>query len=338
MLHPDRSLEKYFEKLSYLSENTIKKIRFALKTLLEFNPAHEQLLKNMDGSESVLWDSLQEWISWCQKTKTPQTIKQYYGDLETYLHYRGIKIDVRERKMNLRFPRQEIEEKYPLSLEEAQKIINNASYLRKGMYLTMISAGLPINEVIHIRKKDIDPSTKRPKIHVQARFRKVKRAKTTYPSIEASKYIMERMIKIDDENELWPSTVMAEIKYFERLVDRLNLGSRYDSTNRRKITTHSFRAYFITKLSRYDPNLAKMFAGQRQAKDLLVYDRLTDEEKLEHYLEFEKELLIFDNSKKDLELSKTKAENKTLQEIIKEIYVTLKEQGKFIKPETKNGQ
>ncbi len=69
------------------------------------------------------------------------------------------------------------------------------------------------------------------------------------------------------------------------------MDQKYESGHH-KITTHSFRAFFITKVSRHDPNLAKYFAGQEQSRDLLMYDRLTVDEKLENYIKFEPDLLI----------------------------------------------
>lgn len=64
---------------------------------------------------------------------------------------------------------------------------------------------------------------------------------------------------------------------------------KYDNGHN-KITTHSFQAYFITKVSRHDPNFAKKLDGQKGY--LLQYDRMPDDEKLEKYLEIESDLFI----------------------------------------------
>ena len=82
-----------------------------------------------------------------------------------------------------------------------------------------------------------------------------------------------------------------------KYLKKAGLDQKYES-GLHKITTHSFRAYFITKVSRHDPNLAKYFAGQEQARDLLMYDRLTTDERLENYIKFEPDLLIYDNNKR----------------------------------------
>ena len=84
------------------------------------------------------------------------------------------------------------------------------------------------------------------------------------------------------------------------------MDEKYDNGHN-KITTHSFRAYFITKVSRHDPNFAKKLAGQKRY--LLQYDRMSDDEKIEKYLEVESDLFIFDESKKNAEIRKMATEN-----------------------------
>ena len=80
----------------------------------------------------------------------------------------------------------------------------------------------------------------------------------------------------------------------------------------KNVTTHSFRAYFITKVARLDYNLSKLYTGQKGY--LLQYDRLNDEEKLEKYLEFEPELYIYEN----------KVQKKEIEKLTEELDVTKK--------------
>jgi hypothetical protein len=72
---------------------------------------------------------------------------------------------------------------------------------------------------------------------------------------------------------------------------------KYDGTGRYQINTHSFRAYFITRVSRHDPNIAKKLAGEKGY--LLQYDRLTDEEYVENYKKFEDDLIVLDLTQRD---------------------------------------
>ena len=80
------------------------------------------------------------------------------------------------------------------------------------------------------------------------------------------------------------------MSHLARTLARAGLDQKYETNGRNMISTHSFRAFFITRVSRHDPNLAKYFAGQKGY--LMQYDRLSDEEKLEYYIKFEPSLLV----------------------------------------------
>ena len=79
-------------------------------------------------------------------------------------------------------------------------------------------------------------------------------------------------------------------------------------------------AYFITKVSRFDRDLAHFLAGQKNKIYLPKYDRLTDDEKLELYMKIEPDLSIDDSARSKVELEKEKTENERLrkQEIAQE--------------------
>jgi len=97
------------------------------------------------------------------------------------------------------------------------------------------------------------------------------------------------MILFGGNNPIPLNNEIAEITNLHRYLSKCGLDMKYDS-GQYKINTHSFRAFFITKMSRHDPNFAKKLAGQKGY--LLQYDRMTDKEKLDKYLEFEKDLII----------------------------------------------
>ena len=103
-----------------------------------------------------------------------------------------------------------------------------------------------------------------------------------------------------------------------RLVDKLNLCSRYQSNNIRMITSHSFRAYFFTKAARkHGENYAHKMTGH--GGYLMQYDRLTEDEKLQMYLELESELVIYDQSKNEIEIKRLEEKTKEIDDLKDEI-------------------
>ena len=98
-----------------------------------------------------------------------------------------------------------------------------------------------------------------------------------------------------------------------RVLEKIGLNERYESNNRYKINTHSFRAYGITKISRHDPNFGKKIAGQKGY--LLQYDRISDEEKLEIYQKYEIDLIIDNTEKQKAKIKKLEEDNNTLEKM-----------------------
>ena len=186
-----------------------------------------------------------------------------------------------------------------------------------------------IGEAVKIRKKDVILTLKRPMIKIPAKITKTRRGRTTFISSEAWGFLQPVYAKLEPDDYLFGTKQNSEDVLFNRYCAKVGLNQTYES-GIRQITLHSFRAYFITKVSRYDENLAKKLVGQKGY--LLQYDRLTDEEKLELYLEFEKELLIYDNTKLKQDLAKAKSEKITMemmQETINDV-AEIKEQIKKI--------
>ena len=253
--------------------------------------------------QTAVFNTLQEWVNF-NKDKSPKTITTWFSYLSKYLRHRGV--DLTNVGDNMDFPRYIEEEKYPLSLDDIQKILSVAGYTMKLKLLTQLSSGMRRGEMLQLRRKDfiID---KRIIIKIPARIAKFNKARTTFVSSEVQKMLIPRLKKLNDNDFVFGSENVKDKNIGDsyeqnltRYLEKLNLDMRYESTGYHKINTHSFRAYFITKVSRHDPNLAKRLAGQKSYLD--QYDRLTVEEKLEEYIKFESDLYIFKQKPKSEEI------------------------------------
>ncbi|MCH7561028.1 MAG: hypothetical protein IIC67_06640, partial [Thaumarchaeota archaeon] len=163
-----------------------------------------------------------------------------------------------------------------------------------------------------------------------ANITKLSKGRTTFFSKEASKLLRPILKELKDEDLVFGTNEKVHLsetnseQILARILEKIGLNDRYESNNRYKINTHSFRAFGITKLSRHDPNFAKKLAGQKGY--LLQYDRMEDEEKLELYEKYENDLIIDDTEKqkaeiKKLEKEKTELEasNKRIEELEKKV-------------------
>ena len=255
-------------------------------------------IKSQDPS--YVYDVLQAWIN--QNTEiNPNSVQIYFSFLKKYLNYRGIHLYSEDVKQNLDFPHEIEEELYGLQLNDIRKIIDNALPTREALYLCQISSLMRIGELLQIRKQDLDLNYERIIVRIPAKITKLKRSRTTFFSFEAEQHLKPFLNELKDEDFIFnprnnlKSAQAVEAQSLRNNLKRLRLYKTYRSNGVSIITTHSFRAYGITKLSRFDPNFAKMLAGQKGY--LLQYDRMNFKETLERYLELENELLIYDTSK-----------------------------------------
>lgn len=295
--------------LNSKSEATRERAKYALDNFDKFSLKYYQksidpLIDEIGTDLEIALDVLQAWVNY-QKGKSPRTIINYFSMIKKFFHYRGIKFHQDDIKNEINFPPLVEINRHGITKDEIKLLLDMANYKKKALYLCQLSSGLRIGELVRLRKKHLDLTTERIMVRWPHEFDKEHRDRITFFSKEAGKQLKPLLNKKNNEdlifgtNEEWKKAKSAEISYLSTKIDKMGL-DRY-STGIRKITTHSFRAYFITKVSRIDPNLAKLFAGQKGY--LLSYDRPSEEELLKHYLKFESELLIYED--KETESSDT---------------------------------
>ena len=316
-------MRSYYEKIQKHSLNSQKGTKNALNNFDLFcKEKHDQGIEEMIDDlvlvkkQETVFDILQNWINW--NKIAPSSLKTYFIRLNSFLHYKGIKLDSRDVKSELIFPKILEEELYPLQIDDISKILSAANYDKRGMYLAQISSGMRLGEIVQIRMKDLVLDSKRIMVKIPAKITKSKQARTTFLSTETEKMIRHKLKKLDDDDLVWGNNPIplnneiAEITNLHRYLSKCGLDMKYDS-GQYKINTHSFRAFFITKMSRHDPNFAKKLAGQKGY--LLQYDRMTDKEKLDKYLEFEKDLIIDPTERQKSRITELEKNQGEIQEL-----------------------
>ena len=288
-----RDLSTYLEHIRANSKSTQRLFRTAYRS---FAGIEEFIGSGPDNDE--IYDYLQKWINGSERDTV--TKRTYFSLVKQYLHYRGVKMHPTDIRQCLNFPAKYEEEMHPLGIDEFRRILEECGHRRKAMYIAQASSGMRIGELVQIRREHLHTDTDRIMVKIPARITKKKRARTTFFSSEAAGLLMPRLGGLDGCDLVFgtnqtPETARgAEMSHLARTLARAGLDRKYETNGRSMISTHSFRAFFITRVSRHDPNLAKYFAGQKGY--LLQYDRLSDEEKLKYYVKFEPSLLVCDQT------------------------------------------
>jgi len=304
----ERSRESFMVKIASKDEGTQAGYKTALNNFENFcmekygKADYVSELKEYDNEK--LYDFLQEWINW-NKKRSPRTVINFFSRVKKYLYHRGIKLDLQDIKEELDFPNLIEEELYSITVDDMNSIFKEMQYKQKTQFLCQSSSLMRIGEIIQLRKRHLILSNQNIIVKIPATIAKFKKGRTTFFSKEASKMLRPLLRDMDDSDLVFGSSETK--KYSEinseqilrRIIKKIGLDMRYESTDRFFINTHSFRAFGIGKLSRHDANFAKKLAGQKGY--LMQYDRMTDDEKLELYQKYESDLIINQTEKLKLE-------------------------------------
>jgi len=342
-----KNKESYWQKINTEPKGTQRNKRYAIdnftwfvqetydgKTVEEIIEELQFVKKNNDEYEEILYDVLQDWINWNEKRGLGSyTIRVTFSNLRKFLFHFGIKTNEQDIKEYLRFGKVPQEERHPLSQEEYRSIIDGFAKnpYQQALFLAMGSSGMRIGEILGLKKKDIDTSKDRIKINIQTNT-KTRRARSTYISKEAAKKLQPILAKKELNDYIFSkkntkSYVSNYRRALDRIIKRIGLDEKYESNGIHKITSHSFRAYFFTKAARkHGENYAHRMIGH--GGYLMQYDRMTEEEKLQMYLELEPDLVIYDQTKNELEIAKLKENTEEIALLKKEVQKLREEQGK----------
>ena len=180
-----------------------------------------------------------------------------------------------------------------------------------------------------LEKRDINRDLERYTATIRAECAKTGIERTTIISSEAMPYLDEILANKNDNDLLFyhnaknlSNAVISEISSFNRLRDKANLDMVYGNTNQKlhKITTHSFRAFFISQFEKTYSGIGHALSGH--GKYMKQYERFTIGEKIEKYIETEKHLLIYQesdkNQKSSKELSEIKAKLARVEKLLKD--------------------
>lgn len=264
-----------------------------------------------------IFKALQSWVNWLNRNGISEsTIPIYFSHLRTFLYYNGIPITDQERKKEIKYPKILEDEKHGLTVEEIKQIMNVISPKRKALYMMLLSSGLRIGEAVQLQNKDLELVGKNFMINVRGEYTKTGKGRKCFMSIEATRMVLPIWKRTNElifgTNKEMEKSCMAEHVRFNAYREKTGLLEKYGHSTHFYISLHSFRAYFVTKVSRHDHNLAKRLAGQKSY--LENYDRLSPQEKLEIYKKAEPSLFIYEQKPQSEEIQELREKINTQEE------------------------
>jgi integrase len=268
--------------------------------------------------ESVMIDLFQKYLEWkCEDSKA-NTATGYYQTIVEYFSYRQLKINHYNLRRGITLPQDPKDKKHPLKLDEIVKLVDYSKPKRKALYTTLVSSGMRIGETLGLRKRDFDFSQERVMITIPATLTKMKEERETYISKEAEHYLTPIIKKMNQDELVFTKnaniikSVNNEILNFWHLRNKSELNMKYDNSVVHKITLHSFRSFFETQASNtHGLEYAHALIGH--SGYLKQYYRLSDEDRLEKYIELEPKITIGEDFRNKIKIRKLENEKSELE-------------------------
>lgn len=237
---------------------------------------------------------LQEWITWnARRGVTASSIKCYFNAFRSYLWYHKIKLDTKDIRQNLKFPRTLYETEIPITIRDIKKILIASKPEFRFHLLALVSSGMRVNELGKIRIEHLDLSHSNIMVKIPAYITKIGRSRITFFSKQVSDMIRYRINtkQIDDyvfSKYRTPAQFCDLVgKRFAATRKITNMLEKYGhcKQNRYTIHIHSMRSYFITVANKIQFGLGHILAGH----DFYMkqYNRYTIDELLDMYKQFE---------------------------------------------------
>ena len=337
VLDVKRTKDDFLKKKGKSSVSTLRNYTHIFTSIEKFclrkyDSSLENLIEDLaivENPQEQVENLIQTYIDELELEGKPYSTVLGYSTLAiNYLKYRRVKFDKDELRTSLSYKSESKQELYPITKKDIQTLLDHASFEARTKILLQSGSGFRISELLSLRKSDINRELERYTASIRAEFAKGHRARTTIISIEAMR-LLDKILENKTDNELiFPheaslsNSVISELNMFERLRKRAGLDMRYEGKKLHKITTHGFRAFFISQFEKTYSGFGHSLSGH--SRYMKQYDRFTIEEKIEKYIETEKHLLIYsksDESNKELRELKTKVSR--LEELLSEKGINL---------------
>ena len=299
--HKNLESSKLSEGSKIIQKSTIKTLDEFCKTIhgQDLDRSMEEIRIGMKGDPNLPYDFLKDFYKY-EKEERNISIRSLNMRLSFIKHHfleNGIEVvDSMFKKIH---EKQEKHERIGVSAEQIQQVMNFCSNHIKAMMMIQASSGMRISEVLSLRRKDF-VKLDRWMIKLKAENTKTKTGRTTFISKEAEEFVLPYLKRLEEDSEerVFPVTRSCMTTALQRAVKASGVNGKYEHSKHNVFTSHALRAFFITQMGKDENNFGHSLAGH----DFYMseYNRLSDQEKLEKYIELEDNLLIF----KEIENSK----------------------------------
>ena len=301
----------------YGNKKTRQTYRGALKGYFEILGANPDtyFIDNRNYNEDIKNYALR-----IKEELAPKTCCCYLACIREFLSTNEIRIEYK----TIKFLKRELGASEPITQdkiptkEELRNILSYANLRDKAIYLTLLSSGVRVGELIKIKTSDIYTNENPVKIRLKAEYCKgKKKGRTVFVSDECKRYLVKWLQdreswlnndiktgfskmygKTVDNDRVFPLTETSIRVKWNQLLDKVNLGDTDNETGVKEMHLHTLRKYFRTRLAiAIRPDAVELLMGHQTYLNA-NYVRYTEDELAEEYKKGENELTIFESKDK----------------------------------------
>lgn len=287
-------MSTYIIALSVQSKATQKIFQCAVNNVRAFGKIDLDNVNLYD--DDTIYDALQQWIIWNnQRGIASSSTRCYFNCIRSYLWYRGLKIDQRDIRQNLKFAHILHKAVIPITKEKIQKIFDVCTSEFQLQLLALVSSGMRVSELGSVKNIHLDSTGDNIIIRIPAEITKTGRPRITFFSKQVSDMLRERT-HIENTDHLLCENRSSEqflnliLKRFSSARKKANLMELHGhcKQNRYHTHVHGLRSYFITTVNKVQFGVGHILAGH----DFYMkeYNQYTVDELLTVYKQAEKEL------------------------------------------------
>ncbi len=312
----------------FSNENTKRQYRNALNQFENFvSKPLETYVKEVD--KVGFWKDLRKfWKS--LSDKAPKTQNNRVRVVKLFFQDHDIEISGNEwskfRRRKMKASRPQTQDKAGTKEEWRKIILNMSSPQGQALYLSLLSTGARVGELIQIHEGDLDLESDPARITFRAEYTKGGVGDRTVFLTEEAKVAMEDYLEWSKDketssgvsyaetSEVFPFSSQHARQMLYNALDRAGLDERDRNTGRRKIHTHSTRKFFRSNC-RLGEALTHAIMGHRKYLDQ-SYLRMDPDRAAREFKENMDNLELFESSE-DKDVSK-KLKINTLKSLLEE--------------------
>lgn len=285
----NKYIELYFRMVEMMKNDWLKQFSNE-NTRRQYENALEQFEDYVGVSLETYVEGLEEGDFWKDlqgfweslSDKAPKTQNNRVRVVKLFFQDHGIKISDNEwskfRRRRMKASRPQTQDRAGSKEEWRKIIVNMSSPQGRALYLTLLSTGARVGEILQIRKEDLDLESNPARINLRAEYTKGGVGdRTIFLTEEAEIALKEYLewrkgkktssgLSYDETDKVFPFSNQNARQILYSALERAGLDSRDRNTGRREIHTHSTRKFFRSNC-RLGEALTHAIMGHREYLD-----------------------------------------------------------------------